>query len=147
MTRLSSLQKITQKCSLEYFREIQPLPLSLQVVKEYLLLATLAFSSAHKLFSKEKEIGFLFNDLVLKIDTWVWFLFEHVNMIIYVVVMMIPGEIRRLSIVVFLLIHVVDLVSFLLIYDDIFKGLPLTWNVVKGFIFLMVINVNQEWKR
>jgi hypothetical protein len=123
------------------------------MLKESLMLITLGFSTIHKivynLCDKDAdgnvigEIGFWLNEVKLKYDTWIWFLFEHINILIYILIMILPGPIRRVPGIMFLLIHVVDLLSFIIIYDDIFKRMPLTWNVLKIVIFgLVLINEN-----
>lgn len=119
--------------------------------KEWAMLITLTFSTFFKIVQQlqpedEKgnilwQIGFFFNRLTLAADTWVWFLFEHINMIIFVLIMILPGPIRKIPGVVFLGIYVIDLVSFLMVYDDMFKNLPITWNISKILIFLTAIYV------
>lgn len=122
------------------------------------MLSTLAFSTIYKLayyFSEKDQdgrvistIGFPFNDLRLTADTWVWFLFEHINMVIFAVIMAMPGKVSRGPAVVFVFIYVVDLVNFIIHYDDPFVNITLPWNVTKIFIFLAaIINEKAEWKR
>lgn len=118
------------------------------------MLSTLAFSTFYKIvyyFADKDELGnvistigfWLNSKVVLATDTWVWFLFEHINMIIFAVIMALPGNVRRGPGVVFVCIYVVDLINFVLHYDDPFEGITLTWNVCKIFIFLAAI-INEK---
>lgn len=119
--------------------------------KEWAMSMTLTFSTFFKIIQQIEpkdskgnvlwQIGFFFNKLKLAADTWVWFFFEHINMIIFVLIMILPGPIRKMPGVTFLGIYVVDLISFLMVYDDMFKDLPITWNISKIFIFLTSIAV------
>jgi hypothetical protein len=110
------------------------------------MLLSLNISSVHKLvykFSEKDEsgytvgdIGFVYNNSIrLKYDTWAWFLGEHINMVIFAVIIILPGRVKLVCGSVFLLIHIVDLASFILVYDDPFKSITLTWNVSKVIIF------------
>jgi hypothetical protein len=133
------------------------------MVKEYLMLLTLAFSTFHKvaykLADKDKlgnvltEITFPFNTIRLKIDTWVWFFFEHANMVIFAILVSLPGEVKRICGVTFVWIYLVDFVSFILVYGDPFRDILLTWNVCKILIFMGSIyiashlNENYEWRK
>lgn len=120
------------------------------------MLSTLAFSTIYKIvdYFEEKDengnavntIGFWLNDSIrLEPHSWTWFLFEHVNMIIFAVIMLLPGNVRRGPAVVFVCIYVVDLINFIVHYDDPFVGITLTWNVTKIFIFLAAI-INENGK-
>lgn len=129
------------------------------MIKEYLMLSTLAFSTFYKIayyFSDKDEggrvistVGFWLNDkVVLATDTWVWFLFEHVNMVFFAVIMALPGQVSRGPAVVFIGIYIVDLVNFMIHYDDPFVNVSLPWNVAKIFVFLLAIfNEKVEWKK
>lgn len=129
------------------------------MIKEYLMLSTLAFSTVYKIvdYFEEKDengnavntIGFWLNKTIrLEPHSWTWFFFGNINILIYIVIMLMPGTIRMIPGVVFFLIHVVDLINFIVHYDDPFVGITLTWNVTKIFIFLAaILNEKSEWKR
>lgn len=126
------------------------------------MLSTLAFSTLYKIvdYFEEKDkdgnakntIGFLLNNTIrLEPHSWAWFFFEHMNMVIFAVIMLLPGQVRKGPGVVFVCIYVVDLINFMIHYDDPFVGIILKWNVVKIFIFLAAIiienNERSEWKK
>lgn len=123
------------------------------------MLSTLAFSTFYKIayfFSDKDEkgkvtstIGFWLNQsIVLTTDTWVWMFFEHFNLVIFTIIMALPGQVSRGPAVVFIGIYIVDLITFIIHYDDPFINVSLPWNVAKIFIFLIaILNEKAEWKK
>jgi hypothetical protein len=78
---------------------------------------------------------FLFDDKTLYLDTWVWIMGGHlINLLMAVVIYRLEKVFTKCS-TIYLAIHVVDLMFFVISYGDPFKGIKLTWNIMKIFIF------------
>ena len=78
---------------------------------------------------------FLFDYRPLFIDTWVWLMGVHLTcMGMAWVIWRQEKEYPRAGLIYFL-IWTIDVVFFIMFYADPFKGIKLTWNIVKVVIF------------
>lgn len=105
----------------------------------FIILFTLSCSTFFLFVSKEGEIGFLFSDIVLKPDTYVWMLCEHLVIVGLAVVIFLQEREYKKPMAVFLGLQVIDTISWLLFYDDPLKDWPFTFNQLKIGIFLLVV--------
>ena len=113
----------------------------------FLLFTTLALGVLFMLFNPKGEMGFLFSDMVLTIETWMYFLFEHVIVLILAIVILELEHEYRMSAKVFLCIAIVDTVDYCLTYGDpVFTFMP-PWNVVRLVVFGTVVLYEVIWKR
>lgn len=114
----------------------------------FIILFTLSCSTFFLFVPKEGEIGFLFSDIVLTPDQYVWMLCEHLVIVGLALVVFLQEQKYKKAMAVFLGLQVADTVGWVLTYDDPMKGLPLTFNEVKIILFLFVIvyELQPLWK-
>ncbi len=112
-----------------------------------LLFITLAFSIVFLFYRPEGDIGFLFSDVKLHADTWVYFLFEHLILVILAYVIYDIEPRYRVSATVFLFIQIADTVDYCLTYGEPWaENLP-SWNILKVVIFGLAIAVEFQKHR
>lgn len=102
-----------------------------------LLLTTLLFSTLFLFYVPTGRIGFLFSDVVLNADTYVYFLFEHIILIIlaWVIYSLTNDKI----IFLYLVIQIIDTFDYILNYGEPWFAGPFTWNTIKVGIFGIAI--------
>lgn len=114
----------------------------------FILLLTLSLSCAWIVlpnkFTDEKEgenhkIGFVLDPIRIRVDTYVWMLCEHLVIVGQALVIFRQEKIFLRAMAVYLGLQLVDTIGWVLAYDDPLKGLPMTFNETKIFIFLAVI--------
>lgn len=97
----------------------------------------------------ETLIGFPFDEIEIRADTYVWMLCEHLVIVGLAVVLFIQEKEYKRPIAVFLGLQVIDTIGWLLFYDDPLKDWPFTFNQLKIGIFLLAV-LNEMiplWKR
>lgn len=80
-------------------------------------------------------MGFPFSDMVLTTETWFYFLFEHLIVLMLSVVIFMGSEKYKVAIFTFLVISLIDTVDYCLTYGGPWWNGPPTWNHIKVFLF------------
>jgi hypothetical protein len=117
------------------------------VTRLLLLLLTLSLSTVF-IFTPDTEPKdyFLFSDQKLTLETHLFFLFEHLILVILGVVIYIGSTKYKPALFVYIVIQSVDTLIYLLAYGNFrFADIPITWNFIKVFVFSLAI-VNEVWK-
>lgn len=108
-----------------------------------LMLSTLVFSTLFLYYNAPGEIGFPFSDMVIPAQTWIYFLFEHLILIILSLVIYDLTREYKMSALVFVLIQVIDTVDYCLTYGEPwFDSRVFTWNTIK--VGIMSISILYE---
>lgn len=103
-----------------------------------LLLITLVFSTLFLFYVPTGKAIFPFSDMVLNSDTYAYFLFEHVILII--LAWIIYDVTKQRITLLYLLIQIIDTFDYILTYGEPwFDGNILTWNTIKVGIFGVAI--------
>lgn len=105
----------------------------------FLILITLLFSVLFLLYNSDTEIGFMFSSQVLTVETWLYFLFEHVTVLILSIVMLSMATEYRYAFKVFVWIQIIDTVDYCLTYGEPWSFLPVSWNIIKVFVFSSIV--------
>lgn len=84
-------------------------------------------------------VGFAFNEIRIRVDTWIWMLCEHLVIVGLSVVLFLQERVYRKAMAVFLGLQLIDTIGWLLFYDDPLKDWPFTFNELKIGIFLLVV--------
>lgn len=108
--------------------------------KLWLIFLTLAFSVLFLIYRPTGTIGFWMSPIVLSSDTYVYFLYEHVGIILFAWIMLEMSVEKRYLYLLFLLISVVDLFFFLAYYKS-----PFPWNPLKCALFGVPL-IYETWK-
>ena len=104
-----------------------------------ILWATLAFSTLFLLFSTDGQYSYFpFSDMVLNPQNYVYFLFEHINQIL-VPIGVYLGRKYVFALLVFVGLHFIDTVDYLVTYSTPWFTIPLTMNTIKVGIFGLTI--------
>ena len=111
----------------------------------FLLFVTLGFSVLFMFYRPQGEVGFMFSDVVLHADTWVYFLFEHLILVILAMIIWELDPKYKMAALTFLLIQIVDTVDYCLTYGSPWIPPYLGWNSLKILIFGIVVIIEQ-WK-
>ena len=82
-------------------------------------------------------MGFPFSDMVLNADTYVYFLFEHIILII--LSWIIYDRTKDNIVLLYLIIQMLDTLDYLLTYGEPWFRTILTWNTIKVGIFGIAI--------
>src|SRR5688572_26561459 len=89
---------------------------------------------------------FLFSDQKLTLETHLFFLFEHLILVILSLALYIDAPKYKSALFIFIVIQVLDTLIYLLSYGNLkFMDIPVTWNFMKIFIFSLAI-INELWK-
>ena len=100
-----------------------------------ILWASLVFSTLFLLFSSEGEYSYFpFSDMLLNPQSYVYFLFEHVNDILVPVGVFLARQ-RTKALIIFVCIQSVDLLDYVLIYAEPWFDNLITYNTLKVAIF------------
>lgn len=113
----------------------------------WLLFGTLMFSTAF-LFIPVTEVRefFPFSEVTIAMDTWFYFLFEHLNVLILGISLLLPRKREdEIYIKVYIFIQVIDTLDYLLFYGEQWTVYIPTWNLLKVSLFGLTI-VHQSWK-
>jgi hypothetical protein len=103
-----------------------------------LLFGTLVLGSLFMFHRPEGEIGFMFSDVVLHADTYVYFVMEHIIKILLVLVIWELDKANRVAISTLLALEFMDLVDFVLTYNSVwFKFISM--NTIAPIIFGLAI--------
>ena len=88
-------------------------------------------------YSPTGEIGFPFSDQKLTVETWFYFLFEHLIVVILALAILVDAQEYRFALKTFVVIEIIDTVDYILTY-----GTPwgvIKWNVIKVVLFTLTI--------
>ena len=93
---------------------------------------------------------FLFSNIKLYPATYMYFIAEKIILIILAYVVVTQESEYREAVMMFFLLMVADLADFLLCYNEVWwftsGGIPVSMNIVKVFIFTLVI-IKEVWKQ
>lgn len=112
-----------------------------------LMLLTLCFSIAFLFTPTVGVVGFPFSSVKLAPDTYLYFLIEHLILVVLSCTILVGAVEHRFLIIVFITIQLIDTLFYVLFYGDPFKELPVNWNFCKIAIFLIgIIYENRNGK-
>lgn len=106
-----------------------------------LLLLSLSFSTVF-IFTPDTEPKdyFLFSDQKLTLETHLFFLFEHLILVILAIALWIDATKYRTALFVYIVIQSLDTLIYLLAYGNFrFEDIPISWNFIKIMIFVLAI--------
>ena len=108
------------------------------MVNRLLLLITLVFSTLFLFYVPTGKVGFPFSDMLLNADTYIYFLFEHV---ILIILAWIIYDLTKDKIVfLYLIIQLIDTFDYILNYGEPWFGNSIfTYNTIKVGIFGVAI--------
>lgn len=112
------------------------------MIKLLLLLTTLALGIAFLFIPvTEPRALFPFSTVQLSMDTWFYFLFEKVIVLILAIVILNDTTVHRGALWIFVIIQCVEIIDYLLFYGEPWsKNIP-SWNILKVVIFGLAIAV------
>lgn len=106
------------------------------MTKLLLLFTTLALGVTFLFIPvTEPREFFPFSDVKLTMDTWFYFLFEKVIVLILAVVILNESVEHRAALWVFFFIQAVDLLDYLLFYGEPWTPKIPSWNILKVALF------------
>lgn len=100
-----------------------------------LIWSTLLFSILFIFFKPEGHIGFLLSDQVLSIQTWLYFFFEHLVLILLAIVILDLEPKYRFAAIVFLCIQIIDTIDYMLTYGERWNKYLPSWNLIKCAVY------------
>lgn len=99
-----------------------------------LLLTTLIFSTLFLFYVPTGKVGFLFSDVILNTDTYVYFLFEHLILVILAVCVYLATKDKL--VLMYLILQGIDTIDYVLTYGEPwFDSKVFTWNTIKVCVF------------
>lgn len=118
------------------------------MIKLLLLLLTLSLSTVF-IFTPDTEPKdyFLFSDQKLTLETHLFFLFEHLILVILAIAIYIDSTKYKNAVFVYIVIQILDTLIYLLAYGNLsFADIPITWNFIKVSVFFLAI-LAEVWKK
>ena len=117
------------------------------MVRGWLLFSSLVISTLFRLWRDDfpQKVGFLFSDMQLSIQWYVYFIIEHVIAISYATCIRIRDNTPNWLLNLFLGIIIADFLYFVLFYRD--EGIG--FNLVKVIAFgvpLAYLEIKDQWK-
>lgn len=104
-----------------------------------ILLASLAFSTLFLLFSSEGQYSYFpFSGVLLNPQSYVYFLFEHINAVLVPIGVYLARRYKR-ALIIFVCIQAIDTIDYTLFYANPWFDGPPTFNHVKVFVFGLTI--------
>jgi len=123
-----------------------------QVQGLFILLLTLVLSALFSIVKTDDrtEYSFFCNDInrlcisevELTINTFVYFLFEHLILVIFSIYILLESTKFRMALKVFMWIQIVDVFDYLIAYGQTWfylSGYPMSWNILKVSVFTLAI--------
>lgn len=102
---------------------------------KWILLVTLVFSALFLFIpATEPRDFFPFSEVTISMDTWFYFLFEHVGLLLLAACLFLPKE-SKVILVTYLVIQLIDTFDYILFYGEPWSNLIPTWNVLKVIMF------------
>lgn len=102
----------------------------------FLILSTLIFSTLFLFFNPQGEMGFLFSDYKVPIQTYYYFLFEHLILVILAYIIFELEPRYKIAAMTFIVIQVIDTTDYILNYGEPwFDNKVFTWNTIKVGLF------------
>ena len=106
------------------------------MVRLLLILSTLIFSTLFLFYNPQEEMGFVFSDYKVPIQTYYYFLFEHLILVILAYVIFTLEPKYKAAAVTFIVIQMIDTADYLLNYGEPwFDSKVFTWNTIKVCLF------------
>ncbi len=113
-----------------------------EVRKLLLLWVTLILSILFMAFPDDQQVGFLYSDQVLTLRTWIYFLTEHLILVVLAWVIMLYERKFTISAGYFLFLQVIDTIDYCLTYADPWFFSEITFNTIKCVSFGACIAVD-----
>lgn len=109
-----------------------------------LLLLTLSLSTVVVFIpDTEPKDYFIFSDQKLTLATHLFFLFEHLILVILAVALYVNSTEYKNAFFIYIIIQSLDTLIYLLAYGNFgFTDIPITWNWIKVLVFGIVIVTN-----
>ena len=112
------------------------------MTKLLLLFTTLALGIAFLFIPvTEPRAFFPFSEVRISMDTWFYFLFEKIIVLILAVVILNDTPVYRMALWIFVCIQVVEVFDYLLFYGEPWSPYIPSWNILKVVIFGLCIAV------
>lgn len=134
--------------SLKIHRQSHPEAGRKKVTKLLLLLLSLSFSTVF-IFTPDTEPKdyFLFSDQKLTLETHLFFLFEHLILVILAIAIFLETREHKTAVFIYVVIQCIDTLIYLLAYGNLsFADIPITWNFIKLSVFFLAI-LAEVWKK
>lgn len=115
-----------------------------------LLLLTLSLSTVVVFIpDTEPKDYFIFSDQKLTLATHLFFLFEHLILVILAVALYVNSTEYKNAFFIYIIIQSLDTLIYLLAYGNFgFTHIPITWNFIKVFVFcIVIVNGNGKDRR
>jgi len=90
-------------------------------------------------------IGFLFDDIRIRVDTYTWMLCEHLVIVALTVYILIQERTYRFTASFFLFLQIADTIGWVLSYDDPLMETQFTFNILKIVLFIFAIIIETVW--
>lgn len=115
--------------------------------RQVILLTTLALSVVFLFLPDETTPRdyFLFSDQLLELDTYVYFLFEHLILALVALVIWDMEPNYRYSVTAFLVIQIIDTFDYVLFYGEVWTPYLPSWNILK--VASMGLSIAYDVKR
>jgi TctA family transporter len=112
-----------------------------------ILLTTLALSGVFLFLPEETTPRdyFLYSDQLLELDTYVYFLFEHLILVILALLIWELEPKFRISVTAFLVIQIIDILDYVLFYGEAWSPYLPSWNILK--VAFMGLGIAYDVKR
>lgn len=120
------------------------------VVRLLLLLLTLSLSTVFVFIPQtEPKDYFIFSDQKLTLATHMFFLFEHLILVMLAVALYIDSKEYKNAFFIYIIIQSLDTLIYLLAYGNFgFTHIPITWNWIKVLVFgIVIVNSYERDKR
>lgn len=114
-----------------------------------LILITLIFSILFLFFNPVAEMGFPFSEQILTVETYFYFLFEHLTVLILAIVILSMATEYRYAFKIFVVIQIIDTVDYCLTYGGRWPFFPISWNIIKVSVFSLIVGyeiIKPKWK-
>lgn len=116
------------------------------MIRLFLLLCTLALSCVFLIVKPSVPMAlFPFSDMKLSIQNYVYYACEHLILIVFALFIFMESDRFKFPLAAFLIIQIVDLLDFILTYSEPWfevNGWPITFNVLKVAIFMLIIIIH-----
>jgi len=100
-----------------------------------ILWATLVFSTLFLLFNSEGQHSYFpFSEMLLNPQSYVYFLFDHINEILVPIGVYLARNYLR-ALIVFIVISLIDTIDYVLTYGEPWFDSKVSWNTIKVGLF------------
>jgi hypothetical protein len=111
-------------------------------MRPWFMLLSLTVTTLYLFIPNKGQVGFVMDEVTLSYRQYAWLIGDQLAWVLFTLgVWLDPKPYRNLMCAYFFL-RFMDLVGWIISYDDLLTGFPITFNILKIFIFLAVITVN-----